>query len=723
MGTAWVTLVLVVLLCPNKSTQVPLPVTCDFESPDLCSFSLSASAHFVWHWNSGSSPTVGSGPRQARHGTYYVYTEASDPSKQDDRAFINTPPIDYGGTACVDFYYHMHGSAIGSLQLLTSTRGAGQPWWRKDGHQGDQWNLAQVQITLHPQDTVQFVGVRGQDIYGDIALDLVNIRVGGCNPLPLRCGFEQDLCGLIQLNEDNFDWTRLSGPTETANTGPNNADRGQYYIYAEGSAPRLPWDRAIFETPRFDVEGQICIHFRYHMYGDSHMGALEVTLTATRPREIIFTKYGNQGNTWHTADINTRLQIGDKISFTSIRGKGSEPTNPDTGLSDIALDDLDIFRGDCADRVPAEGTQLPGDITDDNIDELIPGSTYTCDLERRAYTSDDCYLLQDSDDDFDWLQRQGKTPSGNIQRAIRGGFVPVTGPLEAKDGTKYAYIETTGAPAGWQSRLFLYGAMFEQGGLSCLTFDYNMNGFHCGELLIFVEYVHQDRKTLWQMEGDKYEKWHGAALDVSMDGVTKIGMQATAKGYFNGDIAIDNVQLFTGSCTLIPTSDLWVCNFETAEGDLTWCRMEQDLTDTSNFDWEANTGQTPSKLTGPSNAYNGNYYIFIETSAPRRDGDFATVLVPTLSYTGSVCVSFWYHMYGYHISKLSIILRLPGQPDETVWSATGEQGDYWSQQQITVNDYDPLKQIGFSARRGAEYSGDIAIDSIELLPCACPGPC
>ena len=43
--------------------------------------------------------------------------------------------------------------------------------------------------------------------------------------------------GLRRTN-DQFDWTRISGPTLSQNTGPDQAALGAWYIYIETSHPK-----------------------------------------------------------------------------------------------------------------------------------------------------------------------------------------------------------------------------------------------------------------------------------------------------------------------------------------------------------------------------------------------------------------------------------------------------------------------------------------------------
>ena len=64
--------------------------------------------------------------------------------------------------------------------------------------------------------------------------------------LPYRCSFEFDFCGMIQRQDDQYDWARRQGTTETGDTGPVGTLWGSVYIYAEGSSPRAPNDRAVW---------------------------------------------------------------------------------------------------------------------------------------------------------------------------------------------------------------------------------------------------------------------------------------------------------------------------------------------------------------------------------------------------------------------------------------------------------------------------------------------
>ncbi|KAK2155633.1 hypothetical protein LSH36_235g02017 [Paralvinella palmiformis] len=44
--------------------------------------------------------------------------------------------------------------------------------------------------------------------------------------------------------DDQFDWTRYTGGTPSAETGPQRAAEGRYYVYIEASRPRQLNDTA-----------------------------------------------------------------------------------------------------------------------------------------------------------------------------------------------------------------------------------------------------------------------------------------------------------------------------------------------------------------------------------------------------------------------------------------------------------------------------------------------
>lgn len=81
--------------------------------------------------------------------TYYLYIETSAPRKQGDQARLNYNFASPVTTGCFTAYYHMFGSNVGELRVVTraTTSGKDSLVWRKTSTQGDKWNKLSVTIT------------------------------------------------------------------------------------------------------------------------------------------------------------------------------------------------------------------------------------------------------------------------------------------------------------------------------------------------------------------------------------------------------------------------------------------------------------------------------------------------------------------------------------------------------------------------------------------------
>ncbi|TKS86255.1 MAM domain-containing glycosylphosphatidylinositol anchor protein 2 [Collichthys lucidus] len=176
------------------------------------------------------------------------------------------------------------------------------------------------------------------------------------------------------------------------------------------------------------------------------------------------------------------------------------------------------------------------------------------------------------------------------------------------------------------------------------------------------------------------------------------------------------------------------------EGDPT----ERIITYSDEFDWTRHSAATRDTKytpnTGPSSDHTGSkqgFYMYIETSRPRLDGDKARLLSPTFnmnskttfSSSSSVtnnptyCFAFYYHMYGKHIGALNVFLRQKAQTvtDTSVWSLTGNQGDRWRQAKVNIHPTTAF-QIVMEGVRGSGIEGDIAIDDVTIEEGECKDP-
>uniref|UniRef100_A0A672K271 MAM domain containing glycosylphosphatidylinositol anchor 2 n=1 Tax=Sinocyclocheilus grahami TaxID=75366 RepID=A0A672K271_SINGR len=169
------------------------------------------------------------------------------------------------------------------------------------------------------------------------------------------------------------------------------------------------------------------------------------------------------------------------------------------------------------------------------------------------------------------------------------------------------------------------------------------------------------------------------------------------------------------------------------------CMFTQDKKD--DFDWTRHSAATRDTKytpnTGPSGDRSGSkqgFYMYIETSRPRKEGDTARLLSPTFSVAPknpysissppAYCFSFYYHMYGKHIGTLNAFVKQKGQSTSDagpVWSLSGNQGDRWRQAKISIHPTASF-QVMFEGIRGPGIEGDIAIDDVTLEEGECPDP-
>ncbi|KAH3887717.1 hypothetical protein DPMN_011736 [Dreissena polymorpha] len=76
-----------------------------------------------------------------------MYIETSPPTRTGDKAQLISPTYPPTAGRCLNFYYHMLGPGIGTLNVYKSQQGQNGPTiWSSTGNKGDQWNIAQVTL-------------------------------------------------------------------------------------------------------------------------------------------------------------------------------------------------------------------------------------------------------------------------------------------------------------------------------------------------------------------------------------------------------------------------------------------------------------------------------------------------------------------------------------------------------------------------------------------------
>ena len=92
------------------------------------------------------------------------------------------------------------------------------------------------------------------------------------------------------------------------------------------------------------------------------------------------------------------------------------------------------------------------------------------------------------------------------------------------------------------------------------------------------------------------------------------------------------------------------------------------------------------------------YYMYIEASSPRRQGDYAVLSSPAVPFRGLTCVTFYYHMRGATIGTLTVTVN-----GRLLFSRSGNQGNAWLKAQVNTFAFG-LHKVGDKKFHGVAVS-------------------
>ncbi|XP_052278788.1 SCO-spondin-like isoform X3 [Dreissena polymorpha] len=172
--------------CPDKNTcTFDAPLNCIWHNVDLLD-------NMDWIVFNGSTNTDDTGPSSdhtfGNSTGRYVYLESSAPSKECDKAWYQSGIIQPGfnAPACVQFWYHMHGADIGSLNIYMATGSQlpGKLLWTVSGNQGDVWKSGHVPLSYSSNISILAEATVGNGYHGDIGLDDLLFTQSTCSLYP-----------------------------------------------------------------------------------------------------------------------------------------------------------------------------------------------------------------------------------------------------------------------------------------------------------------------------------------------------------------------------------------------------------------------------------------------------------------------------------------------------------------------------------------------------------
>lgn len=161
-------------------------LSCDFDV-DSCGWDpVAGGDDFNWTPSYGPTRSSGTGP-SADHtgGGYFLYTEMSSPRLTGDTAFLSSPPVDIPGGTTLTFWYHYHGTSLGTLEVeVAPCDGSPQTVLTispENTASLDEWRQASVELPAASNAQIRFVATRDSSWSSDIAID--DISLGGVGPL------------------------------------------------------------------------------------------------------------------------------------------------------------------------------------------------------------------------------------------------------------------------------------------------------------------------------------------------------------------------------------------------------------------------------------------------------------------------------------------------------------------------------------------------------------
>ncbi|XP_071956925.1 MAM and LDL-receptor class A domain-containing protein 1-like [Antedon mediterranea] len=617
----------------------------------------------------------------------------------------------------------MQGRNTGQLSIIKVVNGQRKTLWSLSDEQGNDWNFGQVTVRQDDDYKIIIEGTVGSGTFSNIAVDDIHFGSATCDgkpniavPLPTfapstiqpttanvvvpsgpaNCDFEAGICSYTQDTTDDFDWKTTRGSTPSRNTGPSydhthGASGSGRYLYTEANDAASKDVARILSANVSPSSNGMCLNFWYHMHG-SDIGTLNVYIqTGVNIGSPVWTRSGTQGDQWLTESIPVTTRNQYNVVFEAIRGSGSQ--------ADIALDDIIVESKPCSAVTPSPGT--------------FPGQ---CDFEYgTAYCG---YNQESQSDDFDWKLGSGGTSTINTG--------PSTDHTTGTNTGKYMFIASSEQSKG--TRAWLYSHTFPASTSQCLEFYFHMYGNHVGYLNVYIMAAAGDVPVLpfmmngklsnpvFSMYGNLGNLWNAAAVSFTASSTFQVYFEAIVADGPKGDIAIDDVDIFQGTC-----STQGECDFENY--DLcTWVNSRSG----DDFDWSLGNGGTVSSGTGPSVDHTKGtpqgIYLFIESSSPRKLDDSAQLYSQPFSPTSSSgrCLKFWYHMNGGNIGKLRVYQKLLPESinPQLIWEYGNDDGDQWLQGQVPiVSSFNYM--IILEGLVGSGYLGDIALDDITFSDSAC----
>ncbi|KAM6170149.1 apical endosomal glycoprotein [Rhynchocyon petersi] len=645
-------------------------------------------------------------------------------------AVLSSPQLQASNCTLV-YYYYLHGSEEGSLQLFLQPQALGAPQEASllqshRGELGDFWVRDRVDI----QSTRPFrillsaqTGLKGAVGLDDLILSdscalapetyapqTLPPKSGATDPVPwqprafcepghLSCGDlcvppeqlcdfqEQCMGGEDEQQCGSTDFESTAGGWEDASVGRLKWQRlatqelgGQA---AKCSSPALSgyflslqraWGQLVpvarVLTPVLGPSGPTCeLHMTYHF--QSHpQGLLALVVVEDGTRELVWSAPRTTAGSWTT--------------HTVLLGARRRPFR----LEFVGAVDLDSPgpQGAGVDNVTLRGCSLTATTTKDR--------EISCNFERDLCGWHTSHLTG-----AHWQRAQSSTP-GSDHTTGRGHFM-LLDPAEPLARGSSAHLLTT---------LQTPTALTE-----CLSFWYHLHGPQIGTLRLAVQQEGEMETVLWSRSGSHGNQWHQAWATLIHQPESKYQLLFEGlRDGFQGTMGLDDVALRPGPC--------WAprrCSFEDSACGFT--TGGKGL-------WRRQANATGQAVSGPhvdhtTETTQGHYMVVDMSPQAMSHGHVASLISEEHGPLAQpTCLIFWYQLSSRNPGTLRVHV---GEGERRrVISVSGHGGAAWRLGSVDVQAEQPWKVVFEAEAAGVEHAY-IAVDDLFLQdgPCPRPGSC
>jgi hypothetical protein len=484
---------------------------------------------------------------------------------------------------------------------------------------------------------------------------ITNSCTNQISQFPYSESFETGLGFWTQPTNDNFDWTRHSGGTPTAKTGPTSAASGSFYLYTEATGNI---GTAYLESPCLNLAGAIgaTVEFMFHMYGTA-MGTLSLQVSTNNGASwsTVYSQTGNKGTSWLLASVP--LSSSQLTPFTKIRFAGTLGSNQ---TSDIAIDAITISTT----TTPCTPPVLS--ITSTNV-HCNGGNNGTASVNVQGGTPGYTYLWSNNANTY------------HISGLTAGTYTLTVTDAANCSATAYVAINQ---PAPIQQAFVITPATT---GIANGNVDRTVTGG-------VQPYIYN-----WCIKPG-FEDLNGVFSNTYTASVIDAN-----SCYISQPVFVPSAS----SCAITVNTFPYGESFESGTG--LWSQPTTD-----NFNWINHSGSTPTKNTGPTSASHGTKYMYVECDG---NSGFAYLESPCFDIAGinNPTLSFNYHMYGNNIGTLTLEYSTDnGTTWNPFWSKTGNQANAWLAQTLSLTS---IQGSNFTLRFTGSVGGmrgDMAIDNIQI---------